>query len=47
MKCPYGKLASVVSFGIISETEVRKDICNVESILEESQTPEAVGKRQN
>ena len=32
MKCPYGKLTSVVSFGVISENEARKDICNVERL---------------
>ena len=30
MKCPYGKLTTVESFGIISENEPRKDICNSE-----------------
>lgn len=28
MKCPYGKLTSVQSFGVISANEPRKDICN-------------------
>lgn len=32
MKCPYGKLTTVESFGIISETEARKDICNTNAL---------------
>jgi hypothetical protein len=32
MKCPYGKLTTVESFGIISETEARKDICNTKAL---------------
>ncbi len=37
MKCPYGKLTSVVSFGVISETEARKDICNTEKLTSASE----------
>jgi hypothetical protein len=37
MKCPYGKLTSVVSFGVISGTEPRKDICNTEKLTSASE----------
>jgi hypothetical protein len=32
MKCPYGKLTTVESFGVISENEARKDICNTKAL---------------
>ena len=35
MKCPYGKLTTVESFGIISENETRKDICNTQALSTE------------
>lgn len=32
MKCPYGKLTSVKSFGVISANEARKDICSTTAL---------------
>ena len=32
MKCPYGKLTTVQSFGVISANEMRKDICSAQAL---------------
>ena len=32
MKCPYGKLTTIESFGVISSNEARKDICNTAAL---------------
>jgi len=32
MKCPYGKLTTIASIGVISSNEPRKDICSTTAL---------------